>query len=192
MDLGKTGNNTGEEGRLETVGPDQDAVNATFVHKREGVVRTYGTTVENWSGVVRQKGDLATDMVGLGGIYRLPGADSQDGLVDKKAVGNIDVVMEKGFDLLVQIRSVQTDNGGDGTFQKQACFESDDFGGLAKFLAAFGVTDEAVIDEFSEHIGGDFTGVFTRGKMRNVLGTGDDGQVQVGNFVIKRSNVGKR
>lgn len=191
MDLGKTGNNTGEEGRFETVGPDQDAINAAFVHKRGGVIRTYGATVENRGGVVRQKSDLATDMVGLGGIYRLPGADSQDGLVDKKAVGNIDVVVEKGFDLLVQIRSVQADNGGDGTFQKQTRFESDYFGGLAKFLAAFGVTDEAVIDEFTEHIGGDFAGVFARGKMRNILGAGDDGQIQVGNFMIKRGNVGK-
>lgn len=191
MDLGKIGNNTGEEGRLETVGAHHDTVDAAFVHKRGGVVRTYGATVENWSGVVRQKGDLATDMVGVRGVYRLPGADSRNGLVDKKTVGNIDVVVEKFFDLLVQIRSVQADNGSDGTFQKQAGFESDDFGGLAKFLAAFGVTDEAVIDEFTEHIGSDFTGVFARGKMRNILGAGDDGQVQVGNFMIKRGNIGK-
>lgn len=175
MDLGKTGDNTGEESRLETVGAHHDTVNATLVHKRGSIVRTYGATVENRGGVVRQKGDLATDMVGLGGIYRLSGADSRDGLVDKKAVGNIDVVVKKFFDLLVQIRSVQTDNGGDGTFQKQAGFESDDFGGLTKFLAAFGVTDEAVIDEFTEHIGSDFTGVFARGKVGNVLGAGDDG-----------------
>lgn len=114
-------------------------------------------------------------MIGINWIYRLSGTDGRNGLIDKETTGDINVGVEKGFNLFIKIWKIQTDDGGDRVFKKLASFLSDHLRSFFEVATTFGMTNYTIADQLAKHISCNLTSVFPRREMGDVLRTGDDG-----------------
>ena len=113
-------------------------------------------------------------MIGVNRVDWFSCSDSRDGFVNEETAGNIDIKIEQGLNLFVQVWQIQTNDRNDGVFKKQTGLLGYNFRGLLEVTAPFGVADDTVAHQFAKHVGGNLTSVLAGRKMRNILGAGDD------------------
>ncbi|KKT30971.1 MAG: hypothetical protein UW16_C0002G0005 [Microgenomates group bacterium GW2011_GWC1_44_10] len=174
LGLRKAADNASKEGRLQTVGAHEDSIYFALSYKGGCIILGNGASIKNGGCVICQESNLTGNMIGVNRVDWFSCSDSRDGFVNEETSGNIDIKIEQGLNLFVQVGEIQTDNGGDGVFQKQTGLLGNNFRGFLEVTASFGVAYYTVAHQFAKHVGGNLTSVFAWRKMRNILGAGDD------------------
>jgi len=141
--------------------------------------------------IVDKKTNLVNNMIGIDRINRIPCPNCGEGFVDKETTRDIDIILEKRFDLFVEVRCVETNNRSNRVFEQILSLFGNHVTGFGKFPTTLGVTNNTVTYQLGQHVGRDLPSVLAGWQMRNVLGSGDNGDFHISEFVIESGNVGE-